>query len=545
MYLGNFTYLLLLRMLLSTHMNARSTRPPPFRVALLHRPAALGVALSFPSTRPSEDRFGAQMSPARRGSRRPRIGDRGESEVSYNSVNRREQTIGVASSLTPLRPGHANGVPEEAEMETETENHAFMATPQISAPSNSLFGTADSSRSLTRSTRKEYFESILVDDPSGQSQAQNRLRLATTGNGASATTTSHLEEAQDIDYGPTEADGEENLEGVEDQDESTEPQNEGSEENGHPTVGGLRVPRRSDRIRAKNGATREPSPSAALALASSSNNNNRIRKRKKKSVTKQSLATGSLRRSARLAKPLDIFHKYPELPAELKLMIWEAAVEPRLTYICNRSSMLGHAHSFGIQNKFPTWFLACQASVYVARQCYQKLFGQNGMAIHPLIGLPLRSQDINPLVDIVVFEPCHNGCRGYYCAQQYRREDRAAVRKLAVQIDSPHLPPVSEPGWVTISRSWQNVETLFMMKPAVKGLDQSDKAMIRIKEGDHELALRKGFETWKKGAGLDQKLTTLEFVRVVEQEPETKDIKDRYQSVEDRKTGLVEDIILG
>ncbi|KAI0909041.1 hypothetical protein F4823DRAFT_456998 [Ustulina deusta] len=484
------------------------------------------------------------MSPARRGPRRPRVADRGEGEASHDNSTGIEPTAGAVPSLTPLRPGHVNEVPGEM----ETENNALMSTPQFGVPSNVLFGTADLSRPQTRSTTKSYFDNILVGSPSSQSQAQNRLRLATTRNGGSATTTSRLEEAQDVDYGPTEADGEENheqdLEAVEDQNEPSEPRNEESEENGHPTIGDLCVPRRSDRIRAKTRATREPSPSTALAAALS-NNNNRIHKRRKKSVTKTSFVTGSLRRSARLAKPLDAFHKYPDLPPELKLMIWEAAVQPRLTYICNRSSILGHAHSFGIQNKFPTWFMACRMSAYVATQCYQKLFGQNGMTIHPSIGIPLRSQDINPLVDIVVFEPCHNGCRGYYCAQQYRREDRAAVQKLAVQIDSPHLPPVSEPGWVTISRSWQNVETLFMMKPAVKGLDQSDKAMIRIKEGDHELALRKRFEAWKKGAGQDYKLKTLEFVRVVEQEPETKDIKDRYQSVEDRKTGLVEDIVLG
>ncbi|KAI0534604.1 hypothetical protein GGR58DRAFT_482189 [Xylaria digitata] len=254
---------------------------------------------------------------------------------------------------------------------------------------------------------------------------------------------------------------------------------------------------------------------------------------------------GPRRRSARLRKPLDVFHKYPDLPPELRLMIWEAAVRPRLTYICNRSSILGHAHNFGIQNKYPSWFMTCQMSVYIAKRYYQKLFGQNGMHLSPSMGIPLRPQDINPLVDIVIFEPCHNGCRGFYCAQQYHREDRAAVQKLAVQIDSQHLPSASEPGWVTISRSWPNVETLFMMKPAIKGIDASDKAMIRIKEGDHEVALRKLFEAWKKGAGQNLKLTTLEFVRVVEQEAETKPIKDRYQSVEDRKTGLVEDIVLG
>jgi hypothetical protein len=184
-------------------------------------------------------------------------------------------------------------------------------------------------------------------------------------------------------------------------------------------------------------------------------------------------------------------------------------------------------------------------SAYVATRCYKKLFAHNGMVIHPGMGIPTRHQDINPFVDIVIFEPCHSGCRGYYCAQQYSQEDRAVVQKLAVQVDSPHLPTTSEPGWVTVSRSWPNVTTLFMMKPAVRGLDHSDKAMIRIKEGDHEVALRKLFDAWKKGTGKTHKLTTIEFVRVVEQEPETKNTKDRYQSVEDRNTGLVEDIIFG
>ncbi|KAI0525562.1 hypothetical protein F5B22DRAFT_642573 [Xylaria bambusicola] len=437
---------------------------------------------------------------------------------------------GAVPGLTPLRPGHVSELPQEI----ETESSVLMSTPQAGGSSSTLLGTPTSSRTFTRPTLKGYFNSILVENPSSRSQAQDRLRFAIAREGVSATISSHLEEARDIHYEPIEADDI----------DVQEPQDDESGENSHPTVGGLRIPRRSDRIRAKNGATREPSPSTALAAVSKSTNN-RVQKRRKKTVIKTNLGTGTLRRSARLAKPLDVFHKYPELPEELKLMVWEAAIQPRLTYICNRSSILGHAHSFGIQNKFPTWFMACQASVWVAMRCYKKLFGQKDMSIHPSIGMTLRPQAINTQVDIVVFEPCHNGCRGYYCAQQYSREDRDTVERLAVQIDSPHLPPGSEPGWATISKSWPGVETLFMMKPAVKGLDQSDKAMIRIKEGDHELALRKGFEAWKKDAGKSSKLTTLEFVRIVEQEPDTKKLQDRYQSVEDRKTGSVEDIILG
>ncbi|RWA13021.1 hypothetical protein EKO27_g2089 [Xylaria grammica] len=486
------------------------------------------------------------MAPARRWGRQTRFADRRGDTISHGTSTEREPPVGDVADVSSVRPGHANEVSEEMEVEVEIESNALMSTPQARAPSNALFGTADLSRPLTRSTRKGYFDSILVETPLAQSQAQNRLRLATASNGVSAIATSHLEEAQDIDYGHTEADGEEGHEqglgAVEDQNGPAEPEDE-ELEGSRPTTGGLRVPRRSDRIRAKARATREPSPSTALAVSPSSNN--RIQKRRNKNATQKVLRTGPRRRSARLAKPLDAFHKYSELPPELKLMIWEAVIQPRLAYICNRVSTLGHAHFFGIQNKIPPWFMACRMSAYIAKRNYQKLFAQVSFSQRPAPSQPLRHQDINPSVDIVIFEPCHNGCRGYYCAQQYRGDDRAAIQRLAVQIDSPHLPTMSEPGWATISRSWPNVETLFMMKPAIRGVDASDKAMIRIKEGDHELALRKLFETWKKGEGQGLKLTTLEFVRVVEQEAETKNPKDRYQSVVDRKTGLVEDIVLG
>ncbi|KAI0454591.1 hypothetical protein F5B21DRAFT_235378 [Xylaria acuta] len=483
-----------------------------------------------------------QMSPSKRGSRQPRVAGTRADGVSHENSAEQELSARAIPDSIPLEPTQAN----EGMEDMETQSNALMATPQAGAPSNVLFGSADFSRPVTRSARKDYFDSILVDSPSSQNEAQSRLRLVTTRNGALAETASHLEEAEDIDYGPTEEGIEENAEEdhgrVEVQNAPSERRNDESGK-GHPTVGGLRVCRRSDRIRAQLRDARELSPSTALSAASS---NNRIQKKRKRNLTKTNkVIKPPRRRSARLAKPLDVFHKYPDLPGELQMMIWEAAIQPRLTYICNRYSPLEHAHNFGIQNKTPSWFMACRLSAYIASRYYTQLFGQNGMAINPSIGIPLCHQAINPFVDIVIFEPCHNGCRAQWCAQQYSREDRAVVEKLAVQIDSPHLPAISDPGWVTISRSWPNVNTLFMMKPAVRGLDQSDKAMIRIKEGDHEVALRKLFDTWKKGAGQDQALTTLEFVRVVQQEPETKNIKDRYRSVEDRKTGLVEDIVLG
>ncbi|KAI1753380.1 hypothetical protein F4782DRAFT_539727 [Xylaria castorea] len=482
-----------------------------------------------------------QMSPSKGRSHQPRVGRTTANGVSHENLAEQGPSARAVPNSIPLEPARAN---EEIE-DIETESDALMSTPQAGAPSNALFGTADFSLPATRSARKDYFDSILVDSPSSQSEAQSRLRLVTTRNGALTDTASHLEEAEDIDYEPTEEASEENAEGdreeVQVQNPPSEPRNDESGK-GHPTVGGLRVCRRSDRIRAQLQDTREPSPLTALSAASSKY---RIQKRNRNSIKTSKVIKPRLRRSARLAKPLDVFHKYPDLPPELQFMIWEAAIEPRLVYICNRFSTLDHARSFGIQNKSPTWFMACRKSAYIATRFYQKMFAMDVISVNPSITFHVHNQDISALVDIVTFEPCHNGCRACYCAQQYHEDDRARVQRLAVQIDSPHLQAISEPGWVTISRAWPNVKTLFMMKPAVRGLDQSDKAMIRIKEGDHEVALRKLFEAWKKGVGQHQMLTTLEFVRVVKQEPATTNIKDRYQSVEDRKTGLVEDIVLG
>ncbi|KAI1746265.1 hypothetical protein F4680DRAFT_400875 [Xylaria scruposa] len=479
------------------------------------------------------------MSPSKGRSVKPRAGRTAMDGVSHENLAEQEPSARAIPNSTPLEYAGADEDIEDA----ETQSNALMSTPQAGTSSNTLFGTADFSLPATRPARKDYFDSILVDSPSSQSDALNRLRLATTRNSAIAETASRLEEAEDIDY---EEASEENAEGdreeVQVEDPPSEPRNDESGK-GHPTVGGLRVCRRSDRIRAQLRDARESSPSTALSAVSSSN---RIQKKRNRSLKKTSkVIQPPLRRSARLAKPLDVFHKYPDLPPELQFMIWEAAIEPRLVYICNRYSTLDHSRTFGIQNKIPPWFMACRKSAYIAMRFYQKLFAQENISTNSLWTFPVRTQDVGTLFDIVIFEPCHNGCRACYCAQQYNEDDRARVQRLAVQIDSPHLPAISEPGWVTISRAWPNVTTLFMMKPAVRGLNQGDKAMIRIKEGDHELALRKLFEAWKKGAGQNQTLTTLEFVRVVQQEPATTNIKDRYQSVEDRKTGLVEDIILG
>ncbi|OTB00213.1 hypothetical protein M426DRAFT_15674 [Hypoxylon sp. CI-4A] len=257
----------------------------------------------------------------------------------------------------------------------------------------------------------------------------------------------------------------------------------------------------------------------------------------------QASHTGTPRRSPRLQKALTEFHLYPLLPVELKLLIWEAAIEPRAVYICNRSSLAHSGVGFGNQNPIPNWFMACGLSVWVARLHYIKRFHLHS----PWTGLMDRRtiQDVQTDIDIVIYEPCHSACRGCHCARhQYCEADRFAVRNLAIQVDSPSLPPSSEPCWQTITRSWENVETLYLMRDAVRGVDRRDKAIIRIKPNDHELELQKQFEEWKKGEGKNIKLVDLEFVVVVEKD-NTPETHKRYQAVEERLTGLPEDVILG
>ncbi|KAI6080554.1 hypothetical protein F4821DRAFT_54454 [Hypoxylon rubiginosum] len=268
-----------------------------------------------------------------------------------------------------------------------------------------------------------------------------------------------------------------------------------------------------------------------------------------KRVRKQKYTSSKpLRRSPRFLKPLTEFHKYPDLPNELKIMIWEAAVEARLLYLCNRGSIVHLGAPFGVQNRVPPWFLTCRISVGVALSCYQKRFELTPVPL-PFGALslsPSTIQSVNLDLDIVIFEPCHSGCRGYYCARhQYSDEDRAAVRFLAVQTESPNLIAGSEPCWQSISRSWPNVETLYLMRVAMKGIKTSEKAMIRVAPNDRENELQKFFGEWKKALGKDLALEKLEFVVVVDKETSAMDSKDLYKSVEDRKTGLPEDIIHG
>ncbi|KAI5924097.1 hypothetical protein F4810DRAFT_144825 [Camillea tinctor] len=481
----------------------------------------------------------------------------------------------LASEETPRRPrkaagkarqtddaqmqGTASNPPSEDTRDVAMDDRFLMATPQHKDAPASFIEASGSSRPMTRSMTRVHFDAILTNTPGTRTRLHDRL-LGSSARTTVGNATSNLEDSRDIRYVDEENDAEADVdvdadadvvvgegEGdhvIEMGDDDDHPLGplRGGRATRHPEVGQLRMPRRSARIGARKANTRDSTPSAALSTVPKENE--RARKRQKKEHVKDANKTAPVRRSPRLAKPLAEFQKYPQLPDEIKIMIWEAAINPRLIYICNRSSLLHASTQFGVQNKRPTWFMTCRLSAWIARRHYRKMFALHNPLL-PQLDFTLL-QDVNPSVDIVIFEPCHGGCRGYYCAShQYHEADRSAVRSLAVQVDSPNLDPSADPGWITISKSWPNVETLYFMKPALKGPDMREKALIRLKEGEHEASLRKRFEEWKKGVGKEKMVRAIEFVKVVEREADTKDVQVRYKNVEDRKSGLPEDIILG
>lgn len=254
-------------------------------------------------------------------------------------------------------------------------------------------------------------------------------------------------------------------------------------------------------------------------------NNDRILK--KTGVT----STRHLRRSARLAKPLKEFQLYPELPAELRIIIWEQAACPRLIYLRNKNVL---SFNDKVQNAQPTWFKTDQISEEVSSKKYKMMFG------------PHTGQYVNLDMDIIILEPCCNGCRGYWCTKNmFSDADRSAVRFLAIQTDSPYLAPIARPCWETITASFPNVRELFLLKMGLKGDLAKEQALIEVADGTRESDLRKRFNEWKKGEGRSRPVTVLKFAVVVDKEPESISIEKRYRNVEDRKTGTPQDIILG
>ncbi|KAI1814543.1 hypothetical protein GGS20DRAFT_408235 [Poronia punctata] len=471
-----------------------------------------------------------------------------------------------STSTKQEQPGEADAE-EEAAAEVDKQISTYLTSwnNALGTPSDLESSPASQRISLFNDLSMEYADAVrsrprlLFPDSTNRTEARN----------------SRLEEARDVPYEhelsgdyfpPSESSSRQPQDGDARPDEPQAP-HEQSPHNDNLTSGvpysdlseqdrliieELHKTRRSERIHAGAGGAqtrererereREQELPPTTALSVTSPKTGRIRK----SRPARRAVSGGTRRSARLVvKPLAIFHKYVELPRELQMMVWEAAIQPRLTYICNRWSTLPHASFFGVQNALPSWFMTCKLSAYIAKRNYVKSFDQ------PYITTPRHSavrslaQHISPAVDIVIYEPCHGGCRGHFCAQQYSAQDRALVRRLVVQLDSPNLIGRCEPGWATVSRSWPNIETLFMMRNAIRGLNCEEKAMIRIKENDHMLFLRKEFDKWKLSGGKESTLTKLEFVQVVKREEELGTVGGRYLSVMARKTGLPEDIIIG
>lgn len=407
---------------------------------------------------------------------------------------------------------------------------AIFATPQ-----QALHDFAIPSGQLTRSypnTRSRAKQDIAGSEGSSRSTPLfSRLQSASTVP-AKKESSLRLEDSRDVQYLQDEADEENDADDVVAASQNLREPSMGRQ---RPETGQLRVTRRSARIRSRQtgrvGGTAIRKKGSSLPK--------RLVKRQPK-PKQERIPAYLLRRSLRLAKPPTNFLKYLDLPLELGLMVWEAAITPRLVYIRNRAAP---SYNALIQNEQPNWFNTCYESQVVANKAYRLMFGLHSP------DNPLTAQYVNPDVDIVAFEPCCNGCRGQHCARhQFRDMDRFAVRFLAVQTDSPFLIPIAKPCWETISVSFPNVEILYLMKSALKGDKKEEKALIRIEEGSRETELRKKFDHWKKGAGSNLPLAELEFVVVVNKEAETKDSRqkgDRYTSIAERKTGLPEDIILG
>ncbi|KAL7625249.1 hypothetical protein AAE478_004464 [Parahypoxylon ruwenzoriense] len=432
------------------------------------------------------------------------------------------------------------GLSHDDSQDADMADSLITATPtQPDAPTPLTAGSAFSSRPITRSMTKALFGQSHATSSTGISF---RERLSeSSGKAATRLHSSNLEDSRDITYEDAEqenGDHDEVESEVGNQGLSLVSQGLEEPKRIHPATGQLRVPtRQSACINDPKLVSRDSTPSSSMTLTSG-----RPRKKGKKGQAKTDFLGRYVRRSARLAKPLVEFHKFPELPPELQIMVWEFAVEPRAVYICNRSSLAHSGIPFGVQNRFPSWFMTCNLSAWVALSQYQRLFSLQGPM--PTVGRR-TSQSVNPTVDIVIFEPCHSGCRGYHCARhQYDDESRSAVRFLAVQTESPNLVPATEPCWQSLTRSWPNIETLYLMRVAVKGISRQDKAIIRVKTNDHEKTLLERFEQWKKGPGMHMKISKLEFVMVTEKDT-TATVDSRYRNIIDRATGLPEDIILG
>lgn len=413
-----------------------------------------------------------------------------------------------------------------------------LATPMRTQEIAFIEASGSLTRRMTRSMTKIQPNPTINSTPGGETRLQSVLRSASKI--GTQVRSSNLEESRSITYNR----GNRDEEAFDDDDEDEEANTivarrpvakprltKGIHSKG---IQGHAPKRHSTRKKAGKATTRDSTPSDTITSAAG--DGYRLRKRRKLDVTPSKLP---LRRSARLAKPLTAFHKYPCLPIELQMMIWEAAITPRLVYLRNMFTLPPTPFP-SVQNKTPPWFMTCKLSLKVALYHYRNMFPFNNRS------RPVTRQPVNPEVDIVLFEPCCNGCRAKNCAgRQFGEEDLSFIRRLAVQIDSPFLMPTVQPCWVSITDTWPKVDTIYLMRTAIRGEDRREKVMIRIEEGQHENLLRKRFDEWKKGDGKDKPIQRIEFVTVVEKESDDTPPKDRYRSVLDRKTNCPEDIIIG
>ncbi|KAK8046053.1 hypothetical protein PG996_014117 [Apiospora saccharicola] len=398
----------------------------------------------------------------------------------------------VAASTANPKLEHQGS--EDILMSNATDD--VLATPQhighLMLPGSASVGHRPQTRSMTRNQiRNQTVKTPIftkLEDASSRSQK------------TSATSASKLEDSEDINYSSG---------GSSRAQKNQSPKNVANVNSGR-TKSPRGTLRKSPRSRRKTSLLRESTPAnQANETSHGAASEKPCKRRKSRAMADpQHPRPLSLRRSARLSKPLTEFQKYSELPNELKFAIWEAACEPRLVYIRNRQRP---GFSYDVQNTAPTWFDTDAISAQVASERYRKMFGLHNPDDTQ------TEQYVNPDMDIVMFEPCCSGCRSYHCARmQITEKDRLGVRQLAVQTESPFLMANASPCWVTVSLAWPCVETLYLMRTAITGDSKHDKVMVRVNdEGEHERALRKRFDEWKKQAGLGRVLTTLTFVSVM------------------------------
>lgn len=165
-----------------------------------------------------------------------------------------------------------------------------------------------------------------------------------------------------------------------------------------------------------------------------------------------------------------------------------------------------------------------------------------------------NQQLVNPDFDVVILEPCCNGCRAYHCVRrQFCLTDRTNVKFLAVQSDPINLPATTRHCWVSISTSFIFVEKLYLIAnfDSMPRNSKKRRALIRVKEGLHEQYLRQAFELWKTipfmdGGGQTSHIEDIVFVAMVELKrpgPEQKH-GEQYDFVKNRMGGP-HDIVVG